>query len=108
MPFHSTEEEFLNNQKEAQDILIKELNEKLTSIQTWNDILKKKESLLHKALNDLEITENLSPDLTDKIKNFNDQAEKFKKAAEEITKVSLRFCSLLLKLYLLMNDFMFR
>lgn len=76
-----------DNQKGEHVSTIKDLTERLETLQKWNDILTKRGTMLQRALNDLESLETISPDLSAKIKSVNEKATQFKIAANAMIKV---------------------
>ena len=70
---------------------IKDLNEKLETLQKWNEVLTKRGTMLQRALNDLEQEEMLSHD---KIKAINEKATQFRVAANAMTKSSEEYLQL--------------
>ncbi|XP_003427315.3 oxysterol-binding protein 1 isoform X3 [Nasonia vitripennis] len=83
-----------DNQKGEHVSTIKDLTERLETLQKWNDILTKRGTILQRALNDLESLETISPDLSTKIKTVNEKATQFKIAANAMIKSSDEYLQL--------------
>lgn len=84
------EEEYQDNdnQKTEQGTAVKDLNQRLEDLQTCNDLIAKRGSVLQRTLNELETLEPLYPDLITKIKAVNEKATIFRIAVNAMINVS--------------------
>nr|XP_050848076.1 oxysterol-binding protein 1 isoform X1 [Vespula vulgaris]XP_050848077.1 oxysterol-binding protein 1 isoform X1 [Vespula vulgaris] len=84
------EEEYQDNdnQKAEQGTAVKDLSQRLEDLQTCNDLIAKRGSILQRALNELETLEPLYPDLITKIKTVNEKATIFRIAANAMISTS--------------------
>ncbi|KAJ8678935.1 hypothetical protein QAD02_014722 [Eretmocerus hayati] len=73
---------------------LKELGEKLETMQKWNDLLTKRGTMLQRALADIEALEALAPEHAAKIKAVNEKATQFRIAANAMVKSSDEYLQL--------------
>ena len=78
-----------DNQKGESVTTIKDLTERLETLQKLNDLLTKRGTMLQRALNELESLETISPELSAKIKAVNEKATQFRIAANAMVKVCI-------------------
>lgn len=64
------------------------MNQRLEDLQTCNDLIAKRGSVLQRTLNELETLEPLYPDLITKIKAVNEKATIFRIAVNAMINVS--------------------
>ncbi|XP_014209543.1 oxysterol-binding protein 1 isoform X2 [Copidosoma floridanum] len=83
-----------DSQKVETPSTMKDLQEKLETLQKWNDLLTKRGSMFQRSLTDLETLENLSPELSSKLKSVNEKATQFRIAANAMIKSSDEYLQL--------------